>query len=83
MLLTKGLEDCESVDANHVDAENRGRLIHVQAGIRINSESYCPIWIFFLPFQGKARGMVPIADHQFQDQGCLWIEFWRSIVRSA
>jgi len=30
VLLTKGLEDCRSVDANHLNTENRGRLVHVQ-----------------------------------------------------
>ncbi|CAJ1335551.1 unnamed protein product [Effrenium voratum] len=30
VLLTRGLEDCKSVDANHACAENRGCLIHVQ-----------------------------------------------------
>ncbi|CAK9086174.1 unnamed protein product [Durusdinium trenchii] len=30
VLLTKGLEDCRSVDANKLDTENRGRLVHVQ-----------------------------------------------------
>eukprot|EP00913_Durusdinium_trenchii_P000258 g235.t1 len=60
VLLTKGLEDCRSVDANKLDTENRGRLVHVQGQATgqfpIRDAQFQDSWPHLAQFQQRSNG---------------------------